>query len=459
MTPAPPTVGRIDPSNSLLLTDLYQLNMMQAYSEVGMTETAVFEFFVRHLPKSRGFLMAAGLQQVVDFLLEGRFSAAELDWLRSTGRFSDRFVNQLADYRFDGDVDAMPEGTVFFADEPILRVAAPMPVAQLVETRIINFLHYETIVASKAARMILAAPGKALVDFGLRRAHSGEAGLLAARACYLAGFTGTATVPAAMLYDIPIYGTMAHSFIQAHDSESKAFEDFARARPKSTVFLLDTYDTEDAARKVCELAPRLKADGIETNGVRLDSGDLAAHARAVRKILDECGLEEAKIVASGGIDEDDLKTFTEADAPIDIYGIGTSLVTSSDAPALDCAYKLQEYAGRARRKKSEGKASWPGRKQVYRTLDADGVISRDLITTLDDRKPETQQCMPLLKPVLRNGRLVDPLPSLEESRAHAGDNLARLPAHLRALETEPLPSVEISDALRKLADDVDRQGH
>jgi len=459
MTSAPPPIKGIDPSTSLLMTDLYQLNMMQAYAESGMNEIAVFEFFVRRLPKTRGFLMAAGLQQVIDFLLDARFSDAELDWLRSTGRFADWFVDQLADYRFSGDVDAMPEGTVFFANEPILRVTAPIAMAQLIETRIINFLHYETIVASKAARMMLAAPGKALVDFGLRRAHSGEAGLLAARACYLAGFAGTATVPAAMLYDIPIYGTMAHSFIQAHDNEARAFEDFARARPNSTVFLLDTYDTEEAAGKVCELAPRLKEAGIETNGVRLDSGDLVAHARAVRRILDECGLGHVKIVASGGIDETDLKAFAAAEAPIDIYGIGTSLVTSSDAPALDCAYKLQEYAGRARRKKSEGKESWPGRKQVYRTLDAGGVISHDLITTLDDPQSSTQNTRPLLQPVLRNGHPVEPLPTLEESRACAADNLLQLPSRLRALEMDPLPPVEISDALRKLAADVDRHGH
>jgi nicotinate phosphoribosyltransferase len=261
-----------------------------------------------------------------------------------------------------------------------------------------------------------------------------------------------------MLYDIPIYGTMAHSFIQAHDIESKAFEDFARARPDSTVFLLDTYDTEEAARKVCELAPRLRADGIGTNGVRLDSGDLVAHARAVRAILDDCGLADAKIVASGGIDEHDLKSFTEVDAPIDIYGIGTSLVTSSDAPALDCAYKLQEYAGRARRKKSEGKASWPGRKQVYRTFDENGVISGDLITTVEDPPPDGG-ATPLLKPVMRAGQPVEPLPSLEEIRACASGNLARLPGHLRDLETEPFPRVEISGALRRLADHVDRQGH
>ena len=457
MTSAPKAAAAVDPSESLLLTDLYQLNMMQAYFDAGMTETAVFEFFVRRLPDTRGFLMAAGLQQVVDFLLGSRFTNAELTWLRSTGRFADWFVDQLSQYRFNGDVDAMPEGTVFFADEPILRVAAPMPVAQLVETRIINFLHYETLVASKAARMVLAAPGKALVDFGLRRAHSAEAGLLAARAAYIAGFTGTATVPAAMLYDIPIYGTMAHSFVQAHDSEIGAFEDFARSRPASTIFLLDTYDTEAAAKKVVALAPELAAAGIETRGVRLDSGDLAAHARAVRSILDEGGLSEAEIVASGGIDETDLQSFHASNAPIDIFGIGTSLVTSSDAPALDCAYKLQEYAGRARRKRSEGKASWPGRKQVYRTFGADGRIACDLITSVDDPAPRQPHTEPLLKPVLRNGQPVGHHPTLEESRSHAADNLRRLPDHLGRLASSPPVAVEISEALRELAAEVDRQ--
>ena len=444
-------------SQNLLLTDLYQLNMMQAYYDAGMTDVGVFEFFVRRLPENRGFLMAAGLEQVVEYLLEGRFSDAELTWLRSSGRFADGFVDRLSEFRFTGDVDAMPEGTVFFADEPILRVAAPMPEAQLVETRIVNYLHYETLVASKAARMVLAAPGKALVDFGLRRAHSGEAGLLAARACYIAGFAGTATVPAAVQYDIPVYGTMAHSFIQAHESEDQAFEDFARSRPDSTVFLLDTYDTEAAAHKVVALAPRLASAGIETRGVRLDSGDLAAHARAVRKILDDGGLASVKIIASGGIDEAELLSFHACNAPIDTFGIGTSLVTSSDAPALDCAYKLQEYGGTARRKRSEGKANWPGRKQVYRTLDTDGIIAGDLITTLDDPQPDNSRSEPLLVPVLRGGKRVDPSPTLQACRATAAENLNRLPDHLRRLETRPTVPVKISKALRDLAAEVDRQ--
>src|SRR5215470_9733371 len=252
----------MEPAASALLTDLYQLNMMQAYLDRGETKTSVFEFFVRRLPPPRGFLVAAGLEQVLDFLEQLRFMPAELDWLVSTGRFDKAFIDYLASLHFTGDVHAMPEGTVFFAGEPILRMTAPLPEGQLIETRVINLLQFQSMVAAKAARMVLAAPGKQLVDFGLRRAHGAEAGLLAARASYLAGFAGTATVLAEKLFGIPTFGTMAHSFIEIHDDEAEAFEHFARSRPKVVTLLLDTYDTEAAARKVVALAPRLKAAGI-----------------------------------------------------------------------------------------------------------------------------------------------------------------------------------------------------
>ncbi|MCG8546310.1 MAG: nicotinate phosphoribosyltransferase [Alphaproteobacteria bacterium] len=428
--------------------------MMQAYLDSGFTETAAFEFFVRKLPPRRGFLIAAGLTQFVDYLLDLRFSEDELRWLSATGRFSESMLSYLADLRFTGDVDAMPEGTVFFADEPILRVVAPLPIAQLVETRAINLLHFESLIAAKAARMVLAAPGKTLVDFGLRRAHGAEAGLLAARASYLAGFTGTATVPAAALYGIPIFGTMAHSFIQAHTDEAEAFENFARARPEGVVLLIDTYDTEAAAEKVVALAPKLKRDGIEIRGVRLDSGDLAAHARKVRKILDAGGLSDTIIFASGGIGERDLQAFVAADAPIDGYGLGTRLTTSADVPALDCAYKLEEYAGTPRRKKSEGKATWPGRKQVFRRVGADGRMVGDTIAL----ESEAVDGEPLLAPVIRHGRLVAPLPTLDESRERAVENLAALPEPLRRLEEGVPYAVEISAGLRALAARMDAEG-
>src|SRR5437870_808781 len=296
----------MDPATSALLTDLYQLNMMQAYLDRGETKAAVFEFFVRKLPRDRGFLIAAGLEQVLGFLEQLRFTRGELDWLGNTGRFGKNFLDHLAELRFTGDVHAMPEGTVFFADEPILRVTAPLPQAQLVETRVINLLQFQSMIAAKAARMVLAAPGKRLVDFGLRRAHGGDAGLLAARASYIAGFAGTATVLADKLFGIPIFGTMGHSYIEVHDDESLAFENFARARPENLTLLIDTYDTEAAARKVVALAPKLTAAGIKLLAVRLDSGDLVALSNKVRQILDEDGLRDVTIFASGGIDENSI---------------------------------------------------------------------------------------------------------------------------------------------------------
>jgi nicotinate phosphoribosyltransferase len=440
-----------DLGSSLLLTDLYQLNMLQAYRDVGMSATAVFEFFVRKLPPVRGFLMAAGLEQVLEFLETARFGDAELEWLRASGRFSSKLLEDLAKWRFTGDVHAMPEGTVFFPDEPILRVAAPLPEAQLVETRVINLLHFQTLIASKAARMVLAAPGKTLVDFGLRRAHGAEAGLLAARASYLTGFAGTATTLAEPRFGVPVFGTMAHSFIQAHDDEVQAFLDFARARPQHTTLLIDTYDTERGAERVVALAPRLAELGIGIRGVRLDSGDLAEHARKVRRILDAGGLRDVSIFASGGIDEALLQRHAAEQVPIDGYGIGTSLTTSQDAPALDCAYKIQEYDGRPKRKRSEGKATWPGRKQVFRRYAEDGTMAGDVLTLDgDDAAGEA-----LIRPVMRAGRRLAS-PSLEDVRRFAGEQLARLPAHLKHLETEPAYPVEVSGRLRALARELDR---
>lgn len=437
----------------LLLTDLYQLNMLQAYVERGMTAPAVFELFVRKLPARRNFLMAAGLEQAVAFLEGLRATADDLDWLRRSGRFRPDFLQWLAEFRFTGDVDAMPEGTVFFPHQPILRVTAPLPQAQLVETRLINLLQFQTVVASKAARMVLAAPGKLLVDFGLRRAHGAEAGLLAARAAYLAGFAGTATVAAGALFGIPLYGTMAHSFILAHDSEAEAFLNFARVRPEGLVLLLDTYDTERAAETAVALAPTLKAEGISLRGVRLDSGDLAEHARRVRRILDAGGLGEVTIFASGGLDEDDLGRFSRETAPIDGYGVGTSLVVSTDAPALDCAYKLQAYDGRPKRKRSEGKATWPGAKQVFRRCGADGRILADTLALAE----ENPSGAPLLVPVMRGGRRVAPPPALSDSREHARRQLALLPDALRGLEPAVPYPVSISAAVQALAAKADAE--
>lgn len=437
--------------HSLLLTDLYQLSMMEVYARHGMHRSAVFELFVRKLPARRRFLMAAGLEPLVRFLEQMRYSADELEWLRGTGSFSTSFVDSLADLRFTGDLDAMAEGTVFFPDEPIVRVTAPLPLAQLVESRLINLVHVQTVVASTAARMVLAAPGKALVDFGFRRAHGAEAGLLAARAAYIAGFAGTATLAANRAFGVPVFGTMAHSFIQAHDDEATAFERFARARPRALTLLIDTYDTEAGARLVARLAPRLATEGIAIAAVRLDSGDLARHARNVRAILDAAGLPEIRIMASGGLDDRSLQALVGQGAPIDSFGVGTSLTTSSDAPALDCAYKLQEYAGQPRRKCSEGKATWPGRKQVWRRLHDDGTLAGDTVGLAH----EAPCGLPLLHPVLRSGRRVGDLPTLTQARAHAAASLASLPESLRRLEEAATVPVQISPALRGLAAQMD----
>lgn len=437
---------------SPLLTDLYQLNMIQAYLDCQKTETAVFEFFVRKIPERRGFLMAAGLEQALDYLERLQFSSEELEWLARTGRFNQAFLDYLADFRFTGDVHAMAEGRIFFADEPILRVTAPLPQAQLVETRLMNILHFQSLIASKAARYKLSAPDKSLVDFGFRRSHGAEAGLMAARASYIAGFTGTATVMAGKLFDIPIFGTLAHSFIQAFDDESAAFEAFARSRPEALTLLIDTYDTERGAQRIVSLAPRLKEAGITIGAVRLDSGDLIALSKSVRRILNNGRLSDVGIFASGGITEDKIQAMTEAGAPIDGFGIGTDLSVSSDAPALDCVYKIQEYAGLPRRKQSPKKETWPGRKQVWRRFGDDGRMAGDVISLETDRQPGE----PLIAQVMKDGVRTRPAPTLGEIRDRGAQNLDRLPEPLRRLEAGASYPVSIAKALKDLAEEVDR---
>jgi nicotinate phosphoribosyltransferase len=435
----------IRPLASPLSTDLYELNMVQAYLDRGETAEAVFEFFVRRLPPTRAFLMAAGLETALEYLETLRFSAEDLDWLESTGRFRHNLIDYLAAFRFAGQVHAMPEGTVFFPHEPILRITAPLPQAQLVESRLINVMHFQTLIASKAARMVNAANGKILSDFGLRSAHGAEAGLLSARASYIAGFAGAANVEAGQRFGVPVVGTMAHSFVQVHDDESAAFENFARARPDGVIFLIDTFDTEAGARKVVALAPRLKADGINIRGVRIDSGDMIAMAHKVRAILDAGGLKDAIILVSGGVDEHFIARVVASSAPIDGFGIGSSLDASSDAPTLDCAYKLQEYGGKPKRKLSEGKVTWPGRKQVWRSL-KDGKIASDVVTL--ETAPEDGES--LIVQVMKDGARVTPPKSLAEIRTRAARELGRLPDGLRRVDASADYPVAISETLKTL---------
>lgn len=435
----------------LTLTDDYQLTMLAAYRAAGLGAEAVFEFFVRRLPRERHFLVAAGLEQALDWLEQASFTPAEIDWLAAGRRFAPDFLEWLSGWRFTGAVHALPEGTVFFADEPVLRVTAPIAEAQLVESRLINLLQLPILVASKAARCVFAAGGRRLVDFGMRRAHGAEAALLAARAAWLAGFDATATVEAGRRFGIPLSGTMAHSFVLAHEREIDAFLGFARCHPGNVVFLIDTWDTERGARRAVEAARILAAEGIALRAVRLDSGDIAALARSVRRILDEAGFPQVRIFASGNLDEHEIARLLAAGAPVDGFGVGTKLVTSDDAPFLECAYKLERYAGTPRRKRSTGKATWPGAKQVFRRFDGPGCLAGDVIGLEGEDLAGT----PLLVPVMRGGRRVGAREGSGPIRDRCRRELASLPERLRSLEPAEPFTAEVSGGVRRLAAEAD----
>ena len=439
-------------AHSALLTDFYQLTMARAYFELGMDETAVFELFVRQLPRARRFLLAAGLEQALEYLEQFRFDGAELDFLSSLGSFPRAFLDHLAALEFTGSVHAMPEGTPFFADEPILRVTAPILEAQLVESRILNIVHFQTLIASKAARCVFAAGGRRLVDFGLRRAHEGDAALYAARAAYLAGFDATATVDAGRRFGIPLSGTLAHSFIQAHDREADAFRRFASVTPAPVTLLIDTYDTERGARRAIELDKGRDGAAVRIQAVRIDSGDLASQARRVRSVLDEQGCRDMQIVLSGGLDEYRIEELMRGGVPVDAFGVGTHLDVSADAPALDMAYKLESYAGTARRKRSPGKATWPGAKQVLRVRGAQGQPLHDQVTLADEVAPGEA----LLVEVMRAGRRTLELPALGAIRERCRRELLALPADLRELtHADARYPVHISSGLRALTAKLD----
>ena len=437
---------------SALLTDLYQLTMAHAYFEEGMRETAVFELFVRQLPPQRRFLLAAGLERALEFVGALRFTAADIEFLGAQGSFTPRFLDYLATLRFTGTVHAMSEGSPFFAEEPILRVTAPIIEAQLLESRILNIIHFQTLIASKAARCVIAGNGRRLVDFGMRRAHEGDAALFLARAAYLAGFDGTATVEAGRRWGIPVSGTVAHSYIETHDDEEEAFRNFTRTAPGRTTLLIDTYDTRRAAEKVAHLQNELKAHGAAhgVDSVRIDSGDLGAQARAVRRILDGHGCRDIRIVLSGGLDEHQIAALVSSGAPVDAFGVGTSLGVSQDVPALDMVYKLQMYAGRPRRKRSPDKATWPGIKQVVREYDTDGAALRDRIV-LEGEKADG---MPLLTEVMREGRVLAPSRPLEAIRSDCRRQMQALPSYLLQLDDRPAGPSSSYPVIRSAAVDA-----
>jgi nicotinate phosphoribosyltransferase len=432
--------------DAALFTDLYELTMAASFFRERVGGAATFSLFVRRLPPERGFLVAAGLEDVLEYLRRLRFSTNALAYLESLGRFEPDFLASLRELRFTGDVRAVPEGTVVVANEPLLEVTAPLAEAQLVETAAINFCHVQTVLASKAARSVLAARGRTLAEFGLRRSHGMDAGMKAARSALLTGFDSTSNTLAGRTYGFPLSGTMAHSFVAAFPSELEAFRAYARAFPDSAVLLLDTYDTVAAAHKAATVARELAAAGDRLAGVRLDSGDLATLSREVRRILDAAGCADVRIVASGGLDEHQVAELLGAGAPIDAFGIGTRLDVSADAPSLDMVYKLVRLNGRDLLKLSPEKATWVGRKQIFRRLGPDGRLAGDTLGLEEEPAPPGARA--LMEPVMRGGALLRPHPPLTEVRAYCAEQLAALPEGLRRLRQPEPYEVVVSEALQ-----------
>jgi nicotinate phosphoribosyltransferase len=439
-------------AGSGLFTDLYELTMLQAYVHQHMHDRAVFSLYVRRLPDSRNVLIACGLDSVLDYLEAVRFTDDDVRYLASLGRFSQPLLDWVARFRFTGDVYAAPEGTPVFANEPLLEIVAPLPEAQVVETCVLNQYHLQTLLASKAARVVHAAEGRHVLDFAARRMHGAEAAVRGARAFYLAGVHATSNVLAGQRYGIPVAGTMAHSYIQAHGHERDAFQTFARLFPGTTL-LVDTYDTLQAVRQVIELA-RAERDPIRVGAIRLDSGDLGSLARESRRLLDAAGLHAVQIVASGGLDEHAIAALIGSGAPIDAFGVGTDMGVSHDAPALDFVYKLSEYGGEGRTKLSVGKPVLPGRKQVFRQDGGEQAIG-DVI----GRAEESLAGRELLILMMKDGRrTADADADVHRARERAARELARLPSAVRSLDpaTPPYP-VRVSEALRRHHEETKRR--
>ena len=427
-----------------LLTDLYELNMAASYLRRGMTDPATFSLYVRTLPPERGFLVAAGLEACLDVLETFSFDEDDLSYLAANG-FDERAIRDFRGVRFDGDVWAVPEGRVVHADEPILEVTASLPVAQLVETLLLNQVTLHTTVASKAARFRIAARGRDLVDFAFRRTHGREAAMAVARASAIVGFAATSNVEAARRYGLSTAGTMAHSFVEAFPTEVEAFRAFADDHPDRTTFLVDTYDTENGVRNAIEVVRELGIAGRV--GVRLDSGNLASLSRAARKLLDDAGLAQARIFASGGLDEHEVAALVDGGAPVDAFGIGTQMGVSADAPFVDSVYKLVESDGGPVLKLSAAKQTAPGRKQVWRSPDED-------VVSLRDEHPPGNGYEPLLGSVMRAGRRLETSPTIDEMRARFDADLARLPEDARRLvRPEPIHPRH-SGALSALTDEA-----
>jgi nicotinate phosphoribosyltransferase len=430
-----------------LFTDLYELTMAAAFFRERMGEAAAFSLFARRLPPTRAFIVAAGLEDALEYARGLQFTADGIEYLRSLGRFEPEFLEYLATLRFTGEIRAVPEGTLLFPDEPMLEVRAPVIEAQLLESALLNACHLQSVLASKAARVVIAAQGRDLAEFGLRRSHGTDAALKAARCAWITGFGSTSDVLAGRAYGIPVSGTMAHSFVTAFGDELEAFRAYARAFPDSAILLIDSYDTLEGARKAVRVARELAAEGHALAGVRLDSGDLLSLSRDVRRILDEAGFPGVRIVASGGLDEHDIAGLVGAGAPVDSFGVGTRLNVSADAPSLDLVYKLVRYGDRDVLKLSEGKETWVGAKGLYRSYGADRSMAGDVLA-LEDEPPPSGHTESLLRPVMREGELLRPYPSLADVRGHCAEQLATLPDDLKRLEGHGKYPVTVSPGLQ-----------
>lgn len=440
-------------TNLTLLTDLYQLTMAQSYFRERQFGEATFSLFIRSYPADRGYFVSAGLSNVLDYLENFAFDSDAIAYLAKQGLFSEDFLAYLTGLRFTGDLWAMPEGRIFFKDEPLLEITAPVIQAQIAETFIINQIHLQSLIATKAARCVNAAGSRGVADFALRRTHGVDAGMKVARASYLAGFSATSNVLAGKEYGIPIVGTMAHSFVSSFEREIDAFRAYATSFPRSAILLIDTYDTIQGARHAVQVAQEMAARGEQLIGVRIDSGDLADLARRVRAIFDEAHLPQLKIFGSGGLDEYDLAEFSAARVPFDSYGVGTRMGTSADAPWTDMSYKLVECQQRPVLKLSTGKVSLPGRKQIFRRRDETGIFARDMIGL----RGEDINGEKLLCEVMRAGKRIAPSPSLSQSRALFTAEFAALPQRFRAIRRPETYPVELSPSLQTLQKEIARK--
>ncbi|HEX4209183.1 MAG TPA: nicotinate phosphoribosyltransferase [Candidatus Binataceae bacterium] len=446
---------RFDPDEVALMTDLYELTMAASYFALGYNQPACFDLSVRRMPSRRGFLVAAGLDRLLEALETFHFTPDALDYLASLQLFTPDFLGFLAQLRFTGDVYALPEGTIFFTEEPLLEVRAPLIEAQLIETLVINQIGMASLIASKAARCVIAASGRRLVDFGLRRSHGVDAGLIAARSSYLTGFVGTSNVLAGRRYGIPVYGTMAHSYVMAHDHEREAFEHFVEMFPQLSTLLVDTYDTARGVENAALVALELKNRGGRLQAVRIDSGDLADLSARTRRILDHHGLQDVPIFASGNLDENKIQALLRGGAPIDAFGVGTEMDVSADAPSLDIAYKLSEYNGIPRIKTSLNKLTLPGRKQIFRAINHMGGFYADLIGLSDESaataarefRPAPAEAASLLTRQFAGGRPLEPRPSLNDSREWWQHSLSQLEQRYQDLERPEVYPVRHTAAL------------